>query len=92
MATRTVLLFGQSPLLSGGAANLAQSPGLGVSQVPTREEASRLLAVGIPHVLISGRGQAGQERGTVGLAVCPASGPTAAAASVCILQFIGRLV
>jgi hypothetical protein len=52
MTRRTVLLFGQTLLLSGVAANLAQSPGLGLLQVPTWEEASRLLAARIPDVLI----------------------------------------
>jgi hypothetical protein len=52
MTTRTVLLYGQSLLLSGVAASLRQGPGLRVAQAATWEAASNLLAARIPDVLI----------------------------------------
>jgi hypothetical protein len=44
MNSRTVLLYGQSLLLSGVAASLAECPGLHVARAATWAEASRLLA------------------------------------------------
>ena len=52
MDARTVLLYGQSLLLSGVAADLAEVPGLQVERARTWEEASHLLAERMPHVLI----------------------------------------
>ena len=54
MTTRTVLLCGQSLLLSGVAASLGGSPGLRVIQAATWAETSRLLAppACLPDVLI----------------------------------------
>jgi hypothetical protein len=44
MNSRTVLLYGQSLLLSGVAASLAECPGLQVARAATWAEAGRLLA------------------------------------------------
>ena len=52
MNSRTVLLYGQSLLLSGVAANLAECPGLQVARAATWAEAGRRLADGVPDVLI----------------------------------------
>jgi hypothetical protein len=52
MNTRTVLLYGQSLLLSGLATGLAECPGLQVARAATWAEAGRLLAKRIPDVLI----------------------------------------
>lgn len=52
MNTRTVLLYGQSLLLSGVAADLVEVPGLEVARATTWAEAGRLLATRIPDVLI----------------------------------------
>jgi hypothetical protein len=52
MNARTVLLYGQSLLLSGVAAGLVKVPGLQVVRANTWEEASDLLAERMPHVLI----------------------------------------
>ena len=52
MTSRTVLLYGQSLLLSSVAASLAQNPGLCVAQAGTWDEVSTLLAEGVPDVVI----------------------------------------
>ena len=52
MNSRTVLLYGQSLLLSGVAANLAECPGLQVARAATWAEAGRRLAEGVPDALI----------------------------------------
>ena len=52
MNAQTVLLYGQSLLLSGVAADLAEVPGLQVERARTWEEASHLLAERMPDVLI----------------------------------------
>jgi hypothetical protein len=53
MNTQTVLLYGQSLLLSGVAAGLAEVPGLEVARATTWADADRLLAKRIPDVLMS---------------------------------------
>jgi len=52
MNSRTVLLYGQSLLLSGVAASLAECPGLQVARAATWPEAGRRLAEAVPDVLI----------------------------------------
>jgi hypothetical protein len=52
MNTQTVLLYGQSLLLSGVAAGLADVPGLEVARATTWADANRLLVKRIPDVLI----------------------------------------
>ena len=52
MNSRTVLLYGQSLLLSGVAASLAEYPGLQVARAATWAEAGQRLAEGVPDVLI----------------------------------------
>jgi len=52
MSSRTVLLYGQSLLLSGVAASLAECPGLQVARAATWAEAGQRLAEGVPDVLI----------------------------------------
>ena len=52
MNARMVLLYGQSLLLSGVAASLAESPGLQVARATTWAAAGRLLAGQAPEVLI----------------------------------------
>jgi DNA-binding NarL/FixJ family response regulator len=52
MNSRTVLLYGQSLLLSGVAASLAECPGMQVARAATWAEAGRRLAERVPDVLI----------------------------------------
>jgi hypothetical protein len=52
MVKRTVLLYGESLLLSGVAASLRQSQSLRATRAATWEAASKLLAARIPDVLI----------------------------------------
>ncbi len=52
MSLRTVLLYGRSLLLSGVAASLEQCPALRVTRVATWAQARRLIAGGLPDVLI----------------------------------------
>ena len=52
MNARTVLLYGQSLLLSGVAAGLVEVPGLQVERATTWADAGRLLAKHMPDVLI----------------------------------------
>lgn len=52
MNGRTVLLYGQSLLLSGVAASLASCPRIQVRQAATWADANRLLADNLPDVLI----------------------------------------
>jgi len=52
MVRRTVLLCGESLLLSGVAASLAGSPGLRVTQAATWDQASRPLTAHTPDVPI----------------------------------------
>jgi hypothetical protein len=61
MMRRTVLLYGQSLLLSGVGASLRQSRGLRVSQAATWDESSKLLAAHIPDVLIFDLANASQD-------------------------------
>ena len=60
MISRSVLLFGQSLLLSLVAASLEQSPGLRVAQARTWADARRVLAEHIPDVLIFDLTDAGE--------------------------------
>jgi hypothetical protein len=52
MNTRTVLLYGQSLLLSGVAAGLMECPGLQVARATTWADAGQLLSEHMPDVLI----------------------------------------
>ncbi len=61
MPKRTVLLYGQSLLLSGVAASLRREPGLRVSQAATWDKAGELLAAHIPDVLIFDLANASQD-------------------------------